>query len=27
LHMGRRYLKTEPDGVRPNNLLSLPECP
>jgi hypothetical protein len=21
------YLKTEPDGDQPNNLLSLPECP
>lgn len=26
-HLGRKYLKTEPDGVAPNNLLSLPECP
>lgn len=26
-HNGRKYLKTEPDGVRPDNLLSLPECP
>lgn len=24
---GNRYLKTEPDGEEPNNLLSLPECP
>lgn len=24
---GRKYLKTENDGVQPNNLLSLPECP
>jgi hypothetical protein len=24
---GHEYLKTEPDGVQPNNLLSLPECP
>ena len=24
---GRKYLKTEADGVVPNNLLSLPECP
>lgn len=23
----RKYLKTEPDGFAPNNLLSLPECP
>ncbi len=26
-HNGREYLKTEPDGYAPNNLLSLPECP
>jgi hypothetical protein len=26
-HEGRPYLKTEPDGYAPNNLLSLPECP
>ena len=25
-HEGRPYLKTEPDGYAPNNLLSLPEC-
>ena len=25
-HNGRKYLKTEPDGYAPNNLLSLPEC-
>jgi len=24
---GRKYLKTENDGVDPNNLLSLSECP
>lgn len=24
---GNKYLKTEPDGDQPNNLLSLPECP
>ncbi|MFN0193277.1 MAG: DUF3892 domain-containing protein [Aestuariivirga sp.] len=24
---GNKYLKTEPDGDSPNNLLSLPECP
>ncbi|WP_454764415.1 DUF3892 domain-containing protein [Cupriavidus campinensis] len=24
---GRKYLKTVNDGVPPNNLLSLPECP
>lgn len=23
---GRKYLKTEADGLHPNNLLSLPEC-
>lgn len=23
----RKYLKTVADGVRPNNLLALPECP
>ena len=26
-HLGRDYLKTEADGVTPDNLLSLPECP
>jgi Protein of unknown function (DUF3892) len=26
-HQGRKYLKTENDGLRPDNLLSLPECP
>jgi hypothetical protein len=25
-HLGRKYLKTESDGLQPNNLLSLPEC-
>jgi hypothetical protein len=24
---GHEYLKTEPDGVVPDNLLALPECP
>ncbi|WP_371133931.1 DUF3892 domain-containing protein [Tabrizicola sp.] len=24
---GNKYLKTQPDGDQPNNLLSLPECP
>jgi Protein of unknown function (DUF3892) len=24
---GHEYLKTKADGVRPDNLLSLPECP
>ena len=27
LHLGRKYLKTTADGYRPDNLLSLPECP
>lgn len=26
-HDGHKYLKTENDGLQPNNLLSLPECP
>ncbi len=26
-HLGREYLKTERDGVSPDNLLSLPTCP
>lgn len=26
-HLGREYLKTQADGLRPDNLLSLPECP
>jgi hypothetical protein len=26
-HNGHSYLKTEADGMHPNNLLSLPECP
>jgi histone H3/H4 len=25
-HEGRKYLKTENDGIQPDNLLSLPEC-
>lgn len=24
---GNKYIKTEPDGEQPDNLLSLPECP
>lgn len=24
---GKKYLKTESDGIVPNNLLSLPDCP
>jgi hypothetical protein len=27
VHNGRKYLKTTADGYRPDNLLSLPECP
>ncbi len=27
VHNGREYLKTESDGVHPDNLLALPECP
>ena len=27
VHNGRKYLRTEPDGIQPNNLLALPECP
>ena len=26
-HLGREYLKTEADGLKPDNLLALPECP
>jgi hypothetical protein len=26
-HNGHDYIKTEADGLEPNNLLSLPECP
>jgi hypothetical protein len=26
-HNGNKYLKTINDGLHPNNLLSLPECP
>jgi hypothetical protein len=26
-HSGHKYLKTEADNFRPDNLLSLPECP
>jgi hypothetical protein len=25
-HNGHKYIKTQPDGVDPNNLLSLDEC-
>jgi len=27
VHNGNKYLKTQNDGVHPDNLLSLPECP
>jgi hypothetical protein len=26
-HSGHEYIKTEADGVQPDNLLALPECP
>lgn len=26
-HNGNKYLKTESDGIHPNNLLALQECP
>jgi len=26
-HNGHKYLKTESDGIHPNNLLALKECP
>jgi hypothetical protein len=26
-HSGHEYIKTEADGVHPDNLLALPECP
>ena len=26
-HNGHKYLKTTDDGVQPDNLLALPECP
>lgn len=26
-HNGRKYLKTQPDGYSPDNLLALQECP
>lgn len=25
-HSGNKYIKTEADGVQPDNLLALPEC-
>jgi hypothetical protein len=27
IHQGHKYLKTVADGLHPNNLLSLQECP
>lgn len=27
VHEGHKYLKTQNDGLHPNNLLALPECP
>jgi hypothetical protein len=27
MHNGHKYLKTANDGLHPDNLLSLPECP
>jgi hypothetical protein len=27
IHSGHKYLKTVNDGIHPNNLLALPECP
>lgn len=26
-HNGNKYIKTTADGIQPDNLLSLPECP
>jgi hypothetical protein len=26
-HNGRKYIKTVADGIHPDNLLALPECP
>ena len=26
-HLGHKYLKTKNDGIHPDNLLALPECP
>ena len=26
-HAGHKYIKTRNDGIQPDNLLSLPECP
>jgi len=27
VHNGNEYLKTTADGLHPNNLLALPDCP
>ena len=27
IHDGHKYIKTTADGLQPNNMLSLPECP
>lgn len=27
IHNGNKYIKTENDGLEPNNLLNLPSCP
>ncbi len=27
IHSGNKYIKTQNDGIHPDNLLSLPECP
>ena len=27
LHNGNKYLKTQADGIHPDNLLALPDCP
>jgi Protein of unknown function (DUF3892) len=27
VHSGHKYIKTRADGVQPDNLLALPECP
>jgi hypothetical protein len=27
VHNGHKYIKTKADGIQPDNLLSLPECP
>jgi hypothetical protein len=26
-HIGNKYIKTKADGIHPDNLLALPECP